>query len=399
MKTKDNKPHIGIFGRRNVGKSSFINRITGQDVAIVSDIAGTTTDPVKKSVEIFGIGPTIIIDTAGIDDIGELGKKRVDKSFEVIKAIDAAILLIANNEFGDFEMQLLQEFNTFDVPYLIVHNKSDIEKLRPKTIKLMNQFGNAIVVDFCTFNSSNDEIISGLINTIPDTAFKKIGLFDGLLQAKDIVLLVTPIDSEAPEGRMILPQVMAWRNVLDNDCICMSVKETELEDFMKLEIKPALVVTDSQAFEQVSKIVPQDILLTGFSIVFSRIKGNFQKFIEGTSMIAKLQDGDKILILESCTHQVSCEDIGRHKLPNWIQKFTGKKLEFDVVAGLAALPQNIDKYVMVIQCGGCMSTRKQIVSRLKPFIDRGIPVTNYGMTIAWLNGIFKRAVKPFAKMN
>ncbi|HBF87482.1 MAG TPA: [FeFe] hydrogenase H-cluster maturation GTPase HydF [Bacteroidales bacterium] len=397
-KGKDIKPHIGIFGRRNNGKSSFINFLVGQDIAIVSDHAGTTTDPVKKSVEIFGIGPAILVDTAGIDDSGDLGEKRIAKTLEMIKNVDCAIILIANNQFGDYELDLIEILKYNEVPYLIVHNKSDIARLSKETIAKIQQVSAAEFFDFSVKNPINkDVIIEALKRTIPKTAYQNPSLFGGIVKPKDIVLLITPIDSEAPDGRMILPQVMAWRDLLDNDCICMSVKETELEDFMKLGIKPALVVTDSQAFEFVSKLIPQEIPLTGFSIVFSRVKGNSEKYLEGTPHISNLKDGDNVLMLESCTHQVSCEDIGRQKLPNWIKKFTGKEISFDIVSGLSNLPANISEYSLVIQCGGCMATQKQIINRLKTAINEGVPITNYGMAIAYMYGIFERATAPFRK--
>ena len=396
MKGKDNKPHIGIFGRRNNGKSSFINMICGQEVAIVSNFAGTTTDPVKKSVEIFGIGPTIIIDTAGIDDKGELGKKRIDKTLKVIKTIDLAILLISDNKFGEFENMLIDEFNKYDVPFVLFHNKKD-KAVADKALKsALAEKYNKTLLDISTMDNSDLEKVTQMIReNIPESVFKKPSLLEGLVKPKDMVLLITPIDSEAPEGRMILPQVMAIRDVLDQHCICVCVRETELEDFMKLDIKPALAVTDSQAFEYVSSIVPADVPLTGFSILFARLKANFNKYLEGTPYISKLKDGDKILMLESCTHHLSCEDIGRYKLPRWIKEFTAKDIEFEVVAGLDDFQKEINNYAMVIQCGGCVATKKQITSRLKPAIDAGIPVSNYGMAIAWLNGIFKRAVEPF----
>ena len=395
QKGKDLKPHIGIFGRRNNGKSSFINQITGQEVAIVSDTAGTTTDPVKKSVEIFGIGPVIIVDTAGVDDVGTLGKKRVNKTLGVINTIDLAVLLIANNEFGNYEKDLIDAFNKVDTPYLIFHNKSDIVK-SSKSLKdsIASEYG-VYCHDISTIDNRNLEFITDkLKQAIPKTAFVKPALLDGLIGDKDVVLLITPIDSEAPEGRMILPQQMAIRDVLDHNCICVTVRETELEDFLRLGIKPALAITDSQAFSYVSKVIPEDIPLTGFSIVFARLKANFDKYLEGTPAISKLKDGDKVLILESCTHHISCEDIGRYKLPDWISKFTGKDIHYDIVPGLVEV-NNISDYSMVIQCGGCVATKKQVGNRLKPAIDTGIPISNYGIAIAYINGIFDRAVQPF----
>lgn len=395
-KGKDLKPHIGIFGRRNNGKSSFINLLVGQDLAIVSDHAGTTTDPVNKSVEIFGIGPAILIDTAGIDDSGELGDKRVKKTMEVVQKIDCAILVLANNQFKVYELDLIKKFNEFDIPYLIVHNKSDIEKIKEATLQTIKTITPAEIINFSTIEPTNmDELIDLIKRTIPQTAYQKPSLFGDLVKPKDVVLLITPVDSEAPDGRMILPQNMAIRDVLDNDCICITVKETEIEDFLKLGIKPALAVTDSQAFEMVAKLIPEDVPLTGFSVIFARLKGDFKKYLEGTSHISKLQDGDRVLILESCTHQVSCDDIGRFKIPNWMKKFTGKDLEFTVVSGLSEIKGNLDDFAMIVQCGGCMLTRKQLHSRLKPAIDMDIPVTNYGLAIAYMHGIFDRATAPF----
>jgi [FeFe] hydrogenase H-cluster maturation GTPase HydF len=395
-KGKDIKPHIGIFGRRNNGKSSFINRLTGQEVAIVSDHPGTTTDPVKKSVEIFGIGPAIIIDTAGIDDTGELGKKRVEKTMSVIKTIDCAILLIAENIFDNYEIVLIEAFKKYEVPFLIVHNKSDIERINNKNASRIKTITGKKVIDYNTVdNIELETIIEELKTSIPETAFVKPSLFKGLINPKDIVLLITPIDSEAPEGRMILPQQMAIRDVLDHDAICITIKETELEDFMHLGIHPALVVTDSQAFKYVASIIPDDIPLTGFSVVFAKNRANFEKYLEGTPKLAELKNGDKVLILESCTHHVSCEDIGRFKLPDWIRKFTSSQIEFEIVAGLDQIPGNLNDYALVIQCGGCVATQKQVKNRLLPAIEAGIPVTNYGMAIAFMHGIFERAVAPF----
>ena len=387
---------IGIFGRRNSGKSSLINQLTGQDIAIVSDKPGTTTDPVSKSVEIFGIGPVILIDTAGIDDAGELGEKRIKKSLEVIKKVDCAILLISENLFTDFEQNLINQFNEFEIPYLIVHNKSDISSLNKDTIAEIRKYSSSDILDFSTVNDEKkEELISLIKETIPTTSYQKPSLLGDLVKPKDVVLLITPIDSEAPDGRMILPQNMAIRDVLDNDCITVVVKETELLDFLKLGIRPVLAVTDSQAFEYVSKHIPEDIPLTSFSIVFARMKGDFEKYLKGTPHISQLNDGDRVLILESCTHQVSCDDIGRIKIPKLLQQFTGKQLHFDFVSGLSELTNQVENYSLVIQCGGCMVTRKQLLNRLKPYIEAGIPVTNYGMTLAYVNGIFERATASF----
>lgn len=397
MKGRDLKPHIGIFGRRNVGKSSLINALTRLDVAIVSATAGTTTDPVKKSMEIFGIGPAIIVDTAGIDDAGELGEKRIAKTLDVIRQIDCAILLVANNTFGEFEEMLIQHFNKYHISYLIIHNKADLEPLQKETIQLIQQTTSAPIVEFSAITDFNIAlVIETLKNTIPQTAYQNPSLLKGIIQRGDIVMLVTPVDSEAPDGRMILPQVMAIRDVLDNDAINVVVKETEVEIFLQnTGIKPRLVITDSQAFGFVNKIIPADIPLTGFSVAYAHMRGPFDEYLKGTKKIADLKDGDRILILESCTHQVSCDDIGRFKIPRWLRAFTQKQLEFDVVAGLNEIKNSINDYALVIQCGGCMVTRKQVFSRLAAAMEAKVPVSNYGLTIAYINGIFDRAVAPF----
>lgn len=400
MKGKDLKPHIGIFGRRNVGKSSFINAITNSDIAIVSDVPGTTTDPVKKSMEIFGVGPAIIIDTAGIDDEGELGQKRIKKTLETIKQIDCAILLISNNRFGSYEIELINRFKKFNIPFFIVHNKSDLEKISDLLKnELTGKYKDIRIVDFSALNKYNlENVIETLKETIPENIYHTPSLLGGIIERGDLVMLITPIDSEAPEKRMILPQVMTIRDVLDNNAINIVLKETEIEEFFKkYDIKPALVITDSQVFNYVSKVVPKDIPLTSFSILFARLKGPFDKYIEGVKKIDELKDNDLILILESCTHQVNCDDIGRFKIPQWLMNYTGKKLNFEVLSGLSEIQRPINEYKLIIQCGSCMITRKQTINRLIEAIEAGIPVTNYGMTIAYINGIFDRVIAPFQK--
>lgn len=398
-KGKDVKPHIGIFGRRNNGKSSFINSLTKQDTAIVSETPGTTTDPVKKSIEVFGIGPVVLIDTAGIDDSGEIGGKRIKKSLETIKIVDCAVLIISDNLFGEFELNLINEFNDNDVPFIILHNKADIEKLSVKTISEIRKYTEAGIIEYSTrINSENDEIFQLLKNIIPQNSYQNSTPFSGLLNKNEIVVLVTPIDNEAPEGRMILPQVIAIRDVLDHDCINIVLKETELEYFFKkTHVIPDLVVTDSQAFGLVSKIVPENIPLTSFSILFARLKGDFEAYLAGTPSISKLKDGDKVLLLESCTHVVNCDDIGKFKIPKWLTGFTKKELQFEFITGFDQIRHDILEYALVVQCGGCMFSRKQVLNRLKPAILAGIPVTNYGMSIAYVHGIFNRATAIFNK--
>jgi [FeFe] hydrogenase H-cluster maturation GTPase HydF len=394
-KGKDTKPHIGIFGRRNNGKSSLINALTGQDVAIVSEVAGTTTDPVKKSTEIAGIGPVILVDTAGIDDTGELGKKRVNKTLHTLTIIDAAILVIAGNIFEEAEELLLSQFKKYDIPFLIVHNKSDQELLNSSLKEKLHDFH---ILDFTSLTPEIEKITEQLVRIIPETVYRNRSLIGDLIKKGDLVLLITPVDTEAPEGRMILPQVQVIRDILDNDGIAIVAKEPEVDTLIKaLNPKPVLAITDSQVFPRADASVPHDIQLTSFSIILACSKGDFAKYLEDTPKISELKDGDRVLIMESCTHHVTCDDIGRVKLPRWLSNFSGKKLDFDVISGTDLPSRPIGSYNLVIQCGGCMFTRKQLLNRLKPYIEAGIPVTNYGMAIAWIHGIYQRAIAPFVK--
>lgn len=399
MRGKESKPHIGIFGRRNNGKSSVINALTGQDTAIVSDTPGTTTDPVKKSMEIQGIGPVVLVDTAGIDDVGELGKKRIAKTIATIKIIDLALLIIVDNTFGDYEKKLADDFREYSIPFIVIHNKSDDAPLLKRTVDLIQSQYDAKVLSFCALNPSNkEEVVRVMKATAPPSAWRKVGLLGDLIARGELILLITPIDTSAPEARMILPQVQTIRDILDNDCVCVVAKENDIESLIKiLNPRPSLVITDSQVFRKANDSIPADIPLTSFSIILARQKGDFENYIKGTPKISELKDGNRVLLLESCTHHVSCEDIGRVKIPNWLSTFTGKRIECDIVSGLNELPRPIDEYSLVIQCGGCMITQKQLQSRLKAAIDQDIPVTNYGMAIAWMHGIFQRAVGPFVK--
>ncbi|MDZ7777934.1 MAG: [FeFe] hydrogenase H-cluster maturation GTPase HydF [Bacteroidales bacterium] len=399
-KGKESKPHIGIFGRRNHGKSSLINAIAQQEIAIVSDHAGTTTDPVKKSMEITGIGAVVLVDTAGIDDEGELGGKRIKKSMAAIKTIDLAILVVAENTLDEVEENLIKEFQAFAIPFFIVHNKKDLQPLSPANRSLWQKKYQTAVIDYSALSGVVPEDIVALIREkMPENAYSKKTLLGDLLSYGDLVLMITPIDIEAPEGRMILPQVQAIRDILDNDAVVVVAKEREVDMLMqRLQPRPALVITDSQVFLKADAAIPPDIPLTSFSIMLARHKGDFQHYLEGTPHLSELKDDDRVLILESCTHHVSCDDIGRVKIPRWLNNFSGKKLHYEVVSGLNDLPRDIRKYSMVIQCGGCVITQKQIISRLKPAVDAGIPVTNYGMAIAYMHGIYERAVAPFVKL-
>ena len=373
---------IGIFGRRNVGKSSLINALTEQNLAIVSDVAGTTTDPVKKSIELQGIGKSVIIDTAGFDDDSELGQQRIEKTKQILQQIDFAILVFSENLFGNYEQEWVENFQNNDIPFLMVHNKCDLVPLNSKF--------NGDVIDISTTQKINLRMIFEAIKNhrLPVTGYRLP------ISKNDIILLVTPIDSGAPAGRLILPQVQTIRAILDKNAIVMVCQTEQLQQTLdSLNTPPTLVITDSQVFSEVEKIVPKNCRLTSFSILLARQKGNFDACLRGTPHINNLQDGDKILILESCTHQHTCEDIGRVKLPNLLQKRTGKTFHFEFISGLSPLPNELETYAMVFQCGACMITQKQLHNRLKPFIDKGIPVSNYGMALAFLNGIFERVTE------
>jgi [FeFe] hydrogenase H-cluster maturation GTPase HydF len=398
-KGRESKPHIGIYGRRNSGKSSLINSLAGQDIAIVSEHAGTTTDPVKKSFEITGFGPVILVDTAGIDDAGELGLKRVDRTLRTLDIVDLALLVITGNEWGDYEDDLVERFNDQDIPYIIVHSKSDLEEPTVEFIEKIKSFAGKEPFEYSSSDRRNYESLTDLIKeTIPEYSYKTPALLGDIIKYGDIVLLITPIDVEAPAGRLILPQVQAIRDILDNDAVAVVLKEREVDTFLKKTgIRPALAVTDSQVFKKADASVPQDIPLTSFSIMLARFKGDFESYLKGTPKISDLKDGDRVLLLESCTHHVSCDDIGRVKIPRWISNFTGKKIEYDVVAGLDKLPCNVKDYSLVVQCGGCMITRRQLHNRISEAVRAGVPVTNYGMAIAYVQGIYKRAIAPFVK--
>jgi len=387
--------HIGLFGRRNTGKSSVINRLTGQNLSIVSGIAGTTTDPVKKALEIPGLGPVVLIDTAGIDDVTELGHQRVKKTQQALKQVDMAIVVLCNNYFGKEEQQLTEQLQQIRIPFILLHNKSDEH---PADKAIVEDLQNRYKVDFLDFSAKTGENAESLVKllqkNIPDKFGQLPPQFGDKVKTGDLVLLVTPIDSEAPAGRLILPQVQAIREALDYNCMAVVVKETQVEDFMRRTgIVPALVITDSQLFGKIDQLIPPEIPLTSFSILLARQRGHFEYYLKGTPQINKLQNGDRILVMESCTHHSACDDIGRVKIPRWLQEYTGCQLQFDVVPGLAEPPRPINEYALVLQCGGCMITRRQLLNRLQTAIDANIPITNYGMAIAYIKGSWKRGVE------
>lgn len=397
MAPNELKPRIGIFGRRNYGKSTLLNYLTEQEISIVSPWAGTTTDPVKKTMEVRGVGPVVWIDTAGIDDEGSVGRMRIEKSLEVLSQVDLALILFTDNRFEAEEVSLVERCRKKDIPFILIYTQIDRIPCDDALIESIESDYATKVFRFTSKNPNLREPLTTLIrDRLPETAFLHKSLLGDILHAGDVVVLVTPIDSAAPEGRMILPQVQVLRDLLDNHAKALVCQPDELKSLLQEQKNmPRLVVTDSQVFDKVSQIVPESVPLSSFSVVLARAKGLFSDYINGTPYIDKLKDGDRVLILESCTHNVTCEDIGRVKLPNLLSKHTGKRLSCDVVAGLSALNRPIADYALVIQCGGCVITPKQLASRLAPAIDAGVPVSNYGLAIAYMTGIFQRAVQVF----
>lgn len=397
MKGNEEKPRIGIFGRRNLGKSTLINFLTQQDVAIVSATAGTTTDPVRKSMELIGVGPVIWVDTAGIDDEGDLGRMRVEKSYEALAQCNLVLLLFSNNQFDAPEREILSRCKAAKIPVILVYSLADISNPSPILLDSLKKEYNNDIYTLSTTNASFREPLIKLIRqSLPDSSYRHKSLLGGIIHEGDTVVMVCPIDSSAPEGRMILPQVQVLRDILDNNAKAFVCKETELQQTLDaLKEPPQLVITDSQAFGFVSQTIPESIPLTSFSVVLARAKGLFKEYVKGTPTIDRLEDGDRILMLESCTHDVTCEDIGRVKIPNLIRKHTGKDLDFDIVSGLSNLSRPITDYKLVIQCGGCVVTAQQLASRLMPAVEAGVSVSNYGLTLAYLNGIFNRSMAPF----
>lgn len=397
MKGNELKPHIGIFGRRNYGKSSLVNFLTGQEIAIVSDLAGTTTDPVKKTMEVGGVGPVVWIDTAGIDDEGTVGRMRIEKSLEMLGQADLALILFTNNRFDAEEVMLVETCRKSNIPYVLIYSQAD--KFCPDKAlleRLEADYDTKVFVLTIHNLALREPLTQRICEALPETAYVHHSLLGDVIGEGDTIVMVTPIDSSAPEGRMILPQVQVLRDILDNHARAFVCRETELEATLAgLKAAPQLVITDSQVYGMVAKIVPEEVPLTSFSVVLARAKGLFDEYVKGTPTIENLKDGDRVLMLESCTHNVTCEDIGRVKLPKLLAKYTGKRLECEAVAGFSTLTRPITDYALVIQCGGCVVTPKQLASRLAPAIDAGIPVSNYGLAIAYMNGIFERSMRVF----
>jgi len=386
-----NRTHIAIFGKRNSGKSSLINALTGQDIALVSNVLGTTTDPVFKSMEILPIGPTVVIDTAGLDDEGELGSLRVKKTIQVLNKTDIAIIVIdATQGFTEFDEGILQRVESKNIPAIIAVNKTDLTKSDIEHKKFP-------VVHVSSVDQTGFEELKQVLGSVANVAEEKTILGD-LVKPHDIVLLVTPIDSAAPKGRLILPQQQVVRDILENDAMVVACKEFELEATLeKLKGKIDLVITDSQAFELVSALTPPEIPLTSFSILFARYKGDLMELMKGAKHIQSLQEGDKILIAEGCTHHRQKDDIGTVKIPKWLRKYTGLDFEFTHFAG-HGYPEDLDQYKLVIHCGACMLNEKEVLHRIEEAVTRKTPIVNYGVLIAYLHGIFDRALEVFPEV-
>ena len=388
---------IGIFGDRNVGKSSLINSLTGQQVAIVSDVAGTTTDPVRKRIELPGIGICTVIDTAGLDDDGgALGRERVAKSLAAARQVDLGILVFAGNRFPEGAARVAELLQKLNVPLVLVHNKSDLEPLKDDLRKRLNaEYKTEPVAYACTAGAEDrDRLTAAIREALSGAEVIERPMFEGLVRKGGQIVLVCPIDSEAPQGRLILPQVNAIRAILDGGGVATVLQPEDLDGYLKENgSRVALVVTDSQVFARVAAIVPEGIPLTSFSMLLARSMGSFDAYRAGIGTLDRLKDGDRILMLESCTHHANCEDIGRVKLPALIRKYTGKQLEFEMVSGLDD-PGDLSRYALAIQCGGCMVTARQLQNRVKAVIEAGVPVVNYGMAISYLTGIYQRALKP-----
>ena len=392
--------HISFFGKRNAGKSSVINAVTGQDLAIVSSVRGTTTDPVYKTMELLPLGPVMIIDTPGIDDEGELGALRVRKSYQVLNKTDIAILVVdSTTGKGEEELALIHRFHKKGIPYLVVYNKIDLlsgEEVRDLAMSVRP--GEVLV---SAADGMNIQELKEKIATLKPEDTHKYPLIQDLIKPLDLVILVVPIDKAAPKGRLILPQQQTIRDILERRALSLVVRDTELKStldyFLSHGVCPKMVVTDSQAFARVSKDVPENITLTSFSILFSRYKGELETQLEGVAALSSIQDDDRILIAEGCTHHRQCGDIGTCKIPDWIRNYTGKKPVFEFTSG-TEFPDDVSSYKMVVHCGGCMLNEREMKYRIACCHDQGVPITNYGLLIAQVTGILKRSLGPFPEM-
>ncbi len=406
--------HIGLFGKRNAGKSSLINAITGQNLAIVSEVKGTTTDPVYKAMELLPLGPVMMIDTPGLDDIGELGELRVQKSYQVLNKTDVGILVVDGTEgLSQQDIRLIEKFKEKEIPYIIAVNKADevkerrllaegqegLNKLQPleseQALKNELVLENEPVIWISTLTGENIYELKEMIGKLVPQQESKFRIVADLLNPSDFVVLVVPIDKAAPKGRLILPQQQTIRDILEADATAIVVKEYELrETLFNLGKKPKLVITDSQVFAKVSADTPKDIMLTSFSILFARYKGNLEEAVRGAAALETLEDGDTILISEGCTHHRQCDDIGTVKIPRWINQHTSKQVNLEFTSG-TEFPADLSKYKLIVHCGGCMLNEREMKYRIKCAQDQNIPITNYGILIAYMQGILKRSVEPF----
>jgi len=387
--------HIGIFGRRNVGKSSLLNAITRQQVSIVSDFAGTTTDPVEKPMELLPLGPVLFIDTAGIDDVGALGEMRVKRTAQVFERTDLGVVVAEAGQWGEFEEQLLEELRSRQTPVVVVFNKVDLCEPDPCVTEELDQHNIPYLSTAAASGVGVLDFRQALLDNAPAEFVNNPTILGDLVGAGEMAVLVVPIDKEAPKGRLIMPQVQSIRDLLDSDAYCLVVKERELRSALqRLKTPPKLVVTDSQAFLKVAADTPRDIPMTSFSILFARFRGDLVAQVEGTMAIDSLAAGDRILVAEHCSHHPIGEDIGRVKIPRWLTQYVGGKLVFDHVQG-HDFPDDITPYKLVIHCGACTANRREMLSRILQCRQAGVPITNYGLTIAYSLGIFDRALEPF----
>jgi [FeFe] hydrogenase H-cluster maturation GTPase HydF len=387
--------HIGIFGKRNTGKSSILNKLTSQNVSIVSEIAGTTTDPVEKPMELLPLGPVLFIDTAGIDDLGDLGEKRIAKTMSVFDRTDLGVIVTNFNDWGDYEQKIIDEFTDRAIPFIIVFNKTDLFEDSIEITSKLNSDRIKFVKTSVLKGTGFLELRKLLLDSAPADYIDRPSILADLVGPGEAAVLVVPIDKEAPKGRLILPQVQSIRDLLDNDSFTVVVKERELREALsRFNKPPKLVVTDSQAFLKVAADTPTDIPLTSFSILFARFQGDLNEMVRGAMAIDKLKTGDKVLIAEACSHHPIGEDIGTVKIPRWLTQYVGGKLQIDNLRG-HDFPENISEYKIIIHCGACMWNRREMLSRILKAKQANVPITNYGLTIAYSLGIFERALQPF----
>ena len=393
--SKSFRLHIGIFGRRNAGKSSILNALTSQEVSIVSEIAGTTTDPVEKPMELLPLGPVLFIDTAGIDDTSALGEKRIKKTMQVFDRTELGLIISKSDEWGDFEEKILRELNDRAIPVIVVFNKCDIVSDSNFFSKSFSEEKIPVIETSAITGHGIQNLRQAILDFAPDDFINRPGIVSDLVGPGEMAVLVVPIDKEAPKGRIILPQVQCIRDLLDNDSFCMVVKDRELSEALgRLNKLPKLVVTDSQAFRKVNADTPPEIPITSFSILFARLQGDLSEMVKGAMSIDQLKKGDKVLIAEACTHRPIEEDVGTVKIPIWLNQYVGGRLEYTHHRG-HDFPENLSEFKLIIHCGACMWNRREMLSRLMKARMAGVPLTNYGLTIAYSLGIFERALQPF----